>query len=318
MTTRHFKLQRRGFTLMELLVAMTVTTIIVAVLVSITGTAIDTWNRGRAELRAARQAKAMVDVMANDFESFVSRNMVSSEWLSAEFERTDGNNSNASYLVFFTAATDRYEGQVGVEGEDLGGDVSCVGYRLQWKDPIGVGTPEEYGTFVLNRFLVDPKPTFDTLLGRDDGSTLAAAFENEYGGDMGEDRNFLCENIYQFTVTFVIEAYHQEAPGDPAVLYTVPVSVGSSEGMTESFRIMGDGILIPDVGSMQAVADTPLTEEELQAGRLSSVEVSITVMSDNAVNLWRRGSAPSGEDELAAWIAKNTYNYSKLVLLPKM
>ena len=46
--------RRRGFTLMELMVAMAITTIIVTVLVSITSIALDTWNRSRTELRASR------------------------------------------------------------------------------------------------------------------------------------------------------------------------------------------------------------------------------------------------------------------------
>ena len=46
----------KAFTILELMVAMTITAIIVGVLVTITGTAIDTWNNSRNELRAARQA----------------------------------------------------------------------------------------------------------------------------------------------------------------------------------------------------------------------------------------------------------------------
>ncbi|MEI8038730.1 MAG: type II secretion system protein, partial [Verrucomicrobiota bacterium] len=66
MTHQRSQTNPRGFTLIELLVAMVITTIIVSVLVSITSLAMDTWNRSRSELRAARQAKTMVDSMAND------------------------------------------------------------------------------------------------------------------------------------------------------------------------------------------------------------------------------------------------------------
>jgi uncharacterized protein (TIGR02599 family) len=74
---------RRGFTLMELMVAMAITTIIVTVLVSITSIALDTWNRSRSELRASRQAKGMIDSMARDFEALVTRRGNTNEWLSA-------------------------------------------------------------------------------------------------------------------------------------------------------------------------------------------------------------------------------------------
>ena len=302
---------------------MTITTIIVGVLVTITGSAVDTWNRSRAELRAARQAKAMVEVMATDFEAWVTGNDRGSEWLAAEFEITAGGNPNAATLVFFTAATDRYDGEVGVDPYqedsetkgDLDGDVSCVGYRLQWKDPIGGGSPDELGTFVLNRLLVDPKPAFDNLLGRaSDTVTLASVFANQYGTEITADRNFLCENIYQFTVTFHIEAYNQRPSGPPR-LYTVPVSVGNEQGMTELFRLRGEGLEIEGANSLQAVADTDLTSEELQTGRLSAVEISISVMSDSAINLLRR---ERGLADDADWVAKNTFNYSKLIQLPKM
>ena len=72
-----------GFTLMELMVAMAITTIIVTVLVSITSIALETWNRSRAELRASRQAKSMIDTLARDFESLVTRRGNNNEWLSA-------------------------------------------------------------------------------------------------------------------------------------------------------------------------------------------------------------------------------------------
>ena len=73
MKTQRTSPARRGFTLMELMVAMAITTIIVTVLVSITSLALDTWNRSRAELRASRQAKTMIDTMSRDFESLVVR-----------------------------------------------------------------------------------------------------------------------------------------------------------------------------------------------------------------------------------------------------
>jgi len=194
--------KRKGFTLMELMVAMAITVIIVTVLVSITSIAIDTWNRSRSELRAARQAKSMVDSMARDFEALVSRPGNEYEWLTIDTANTVSTDksplpsTNASDLIFFTAATDRYKGNIGGTG-DLGGDVSCVGYQLFWKDPIDqAGTA--YKTFVLNRLLVDPKPAFDSLLGK---TNLAQAFSN-FSGDLEKTENFVCENVFQFTIMF--------------------------------------------------------------------------------------------------------------------
>ena len=83
MKTHSSRSRRSGFTILELMVAMTITAIIVGVLVTITGTAIDTWNRSRNELRAARQAEAIINVMTKDLESLVVRSDRPQEWLSA-------------------------------------------------------------------------------------------------------------------------------------------------------------------------------------------------------------------------------------------
>jgi len=165
---------KRGFTLVELIVAMAITIIIVGVLVSVTSIATDTWNRSRSELRASRQAKSMVDAMVRDFEALVIRSGNANEWLSAITEAdlpgsAGMSSANASKLIFFTSAADRYNGQIG-STDDLGGDVSCVAYELDYKDPLVVGG-EDFETFVLNRLLVDPKETFEKLLGEEDLTT---------------------------------------------------------------------------------------------------------------------------------------------------
>lgn len=290
MKAQRVALNQRGFTLMELMVAMAITTIIVTVLVSITSIAIDTWNRSRLELRAARQAKAMVDTMAKDFESMVTRRGNLNEWLSAKSKTVNGS-ANAVDLVFFSAATDRYNGQIGVAGVDNGGDVSCVGYRLDWKDPID-GAQSNFNTFVLNRYLVDPKPTFDALLGKPEIGNL---FSTTYGNELGKPEHFVCENVSQFTVTFRVEVIPEGATVPESRFVTV-----STSGGVEEFSIKGTGV------------DTLPADAVLKEGRITAVGISLTVLSDSAV---KAVSAKGGD---AAWMAKNSYNYSKLIQLPSM
>ncbi len=167
----------KGFTLIELLVAMAITTIIITILVSITGLSLDTWNRSRSEISASRQGKAMIDSMTRDFESMVVRKGNKFEWLYAAYSPTakgpkdDTNNKspNAADLVFFSAATDRYNGNIGDTeadpdtgdaGEDKGGDVSTIAYQLKYKDPIDGGdTEDRFKTFVLYRKIINPDNT---------------------------------------------------------------------------------------------------------------------------------------------------------------
>jgi prepilin-type N-terminal cleavage/methylation domain-containing protein len=284
---------RKGFTLMELMVAMAITVIIVTVLVSITSIAIDTWNRSRSELRAARQAKSMVDTMARDFEAMVTRSGGKDatgqpvEWLVADSTQSGNlgpsglSSANATNLIFFTAATDRYNGEIGKQGVDLGGDVSCVGYELFWKDPID-RNGDAFQTFVINRKLVDPKEAFDKLLGK---SGLVDAF-NATTKDIEDPENFVCENLFQFTVSF-----HLTTPTGLKV-----VTVGPS-GTVKKISIKGDGIEAVDVD---------------KSAKLTAVEISLTVLSDAGVAQLR--SRAPGPD----FMAKHSYQYSKLVQVPGM
>lgn len=291
---------------MELMVAMAITTIIVTVLVSITSIALDTWNRSRSELRASRQAKSMIDIMARDFEALVTRRGNSNEWLSAitDVSGTNANgnklvSSNASKLIFFTAATDRYNGDIG-KAADKGGDVSCVGYQLDYRDPIaltGSGSGTGFETFVLSRLLVNPDSTFADLLGKTD---LAAAFST-YSSQISDPGNFVCENIYQFTMTFHVQV--TDTTQSPALVKDVPVTLG---GSYTGFRILGSGI------KTEPVSSDPL----LASGRVTAVEVSTTVISDFGIDQIKRRN-PTG-DQLTEFLAKNSYQYTKLIQLPGM
>lgn len=301
---------RRGFTLMELMVAMAITTIIVTVLVSITSIALETWNRSRAELRAARQAKSMIDVMAADFQGMVSRRGNTNEWLSAiaENQLPGGKilSTNASKLIFFTAATDRYDGKIGTT-DDKGGDVSCVGYLLDYRDPMSV-SGNEFQTFVLNRLLVNPDKTFEDLLGKPD---LTAAFST-YSNQLSDPKNFVCENVFQFTVSFKVEVTTVPATGNtPATIVNVPVTIGktSSGQTTSSFRVKGSGIVAE-------VSGGEVTTEQLLTGRITAIEISATVISDFGIDQMKR--RPFTPTQQAEFMAKNSFQYSKLVQVSSM
>jgi prepilin-type N-terminal cleavage/methylation domain-containing protein len=308
---------KRGFTLMELMVAMAITTIIVTVLVSITSIALDTWNRSRAELRASRQAKSMIDIMARDFESFVSRKSNKNEWLSATSDPSDlgekMKSTNATKLIFFTAATDRYEGKIGDPVVDLGGDVSCVAYQLEYKDPINPGAASSFKSFVLSRLLIDPKNTYDKLLGKtniDAGQDLETVFNTGFAGQITQPKYFVCENIFQFSVTFQVQAVKNT--GTVSEVVTLPVTIGRTDSLqtSKNFKIQGSGIVTQATGGN-------VTPAELAAGRVTAVEISATVLSDFAVE---RIKTQVFKDAAAKskFMAQNSYEYTKVVPIPSM
>lgn len=318
MKTHRQPAKRSGFTLMELMVAMAITTIIVTVLVSITSIALETWNRSRSELRASRQAKGMTDILARDFEGLVLRRNGLNEWLSARSADLQGSKSlksaNAAELDFLTAATDRYDGNIGIPTKDLGGDVSSVGYRLAYKDPLESGKAGS-DTFVLYRKLANPDETFNKIIGPD----IQTAFDSVYKtADITKSENFVCENILQFSVTFNVEV--QDKTSTPPKTYIVPVIVdasSSSANQVKELSITGSGVVITSQASSFSVGSKSFSLAEVQAGRVVSVQVALTVVSDFGIDQINKREFKSPEAK-EKFLAQNSYQYTKLVQLPSM
>ncbi|MEP4078899.1 PulJ/GspJ family protein [Haloferula sp.] len=306
MRTRSSKSRKSGFTLIELMVSMGITAIIITVLVTITGVATDTWTRSRAQLRASRQAKVLIDTMAKDFESLVSRHGDNYEWLYIAMDpnadlpqvvKEGGANSNVAAFTFFTAATDRYNGQIGGSA-DAGGDVSCVAYRMRFQDPIeGTTGDEDTSTFVFYRKLINPDETFDKLLGEPELDAAYSSFENS----VSDEENFVCENVHQITATFLVEVKRSGTQQVDTARVTLDSSSSSGE-----FRLKGSGIEV-----VNAEISDSYTADEVAAGRLSGVELSVSVLSD--AGMIRRNAAGGLTDKD---YSRQSFHYSRVIDVP--
>lgn len=175
---------------------------------------------------------------------------------------------------------------------------------MYYKDPID-SSGTTFRTFVLNRLLVNPDDTFRDLLGKTD---LTSAFTN-YSTKLDDTENFLCENVFQFTVTFHIEASH--ADGTTTKLVTVPVVIGqtSAAQVTSSFKIKGSGIETDATPS-------GVTADELKGGQITAMEVSLTVLTDYAADQLR--NRPFTDSQKSQFLAKNSFQFTKLVPIPRM
>lgn len=301
---------RKGFTLLELMVAMAITSVIVTVLVTITSVATDTWTRSRSETRAARQAKVMLDAMAKDLESLVSRRGNDSEWLYAAVSRLDApkvsssqsGDTNAAELIFTTAATDRYSGQIGDAFPNNVGDVSTAAYRLAYQDPIDGTQNRDTSTFALYRLLVDPDETFEKILGAKDLDTAFGSFS----GNITDEKNFVCENVHQFTVTFLVEVTPAATGTGTAPKPKVVRLTLSSDNSSGEFRLKGTGI-------STNLTTNGATAAEITAGRLTGIELSISVLSDAGLARMSGGQGLKPAD-----YTRNVYHYSRLVNVPSM
>ena len=305
--------QRRwhGFTLVELIVAMFITTLILSLLVGITGVSLDGWRASRNKVRTARQAKLALDQMSKDFESMVVRSGNNFEWLYASVDGGVGDGTipqgDAARLAFFTGATDRYNGQIGVPAVDAGGDVSAVGYRLVYKDPIR-NDEGDRSVFALYRVLVDPDEAFEELLGQSEllsGAGVGGPF-GEFMERADNISNFVCENIYSLSVGFVVA--YPETQGGSVITKHRRLSVidTSGEAAVDEFRIRGNGIV---------AQPEPPDAESIAGGSVVNVDISITVVTDSAMATIREGRLQG--EQLDEFINKNSYRFAKTVVLPQ-
>lgn len=291
---------RSGFTLVELLVALGITAVIVSMLVTIAAVALTGYTASRNQVKAAREAKSAFDQISRDLESLVFRSGGNFDWMWVSSDGTPPGPANnqspsASRAVFFTAATDRYDGALNT-ANDLGGDVSTVGYRLLYRDPVTDVDDNEFSTFILYRQLIDPDETYNTLLAQPD---LEVAYQ-AFSANESNSASFVCENIYEFSLSFTVEfALNGQVTREKVLV------VNSGGGnVVSDFRLRGDGIVA------DGDAATPFAD-----GRIVAADLSLTVIDDSALEILRTSNLPDNTKNQL--IEKNAYHFSKTISLPQ-
>jgi len=294
----------KGFTLVELLISMTITLIIVGLLTGMTKIAIGAWVTTNNKVKSSRLATEVFEVVGRDLEGLVVRSGNTFEWLNIAANGLTGSDVgpgggkdivNTFDINFFTATPDRYDGQIGVAGAD--GDVSLVRYRLIYQDVIvggaGVGTTPVYS---LYRDRVEPDEVFQSLLGQD---VLAAPLANL--GAINEVENILADNIYDFTLSFNFEF---TVDNGTKIYERVTVRAGGDN----SLSIKGNDILIGG------------TSIEIPAGaaspRLASADISVFVISDRGMRALEF-QPDLNPTEFAEFLKEHGDSYTKSVLLPQ-
>lgn len=306
--------QPSGFSLVELLVAMTITALIVVSLASVSSMAMNTWSRSKGEIRASQQAKVLLDQLAKDFESMVVRRGNNYEWLLAQAAGTSANMAtNVPTLTFYTAATDRYDGNIGNHTFDLGGDVSLVNYVHTIRDNFNLpdSDPDSIRSYMLARRLIDPKATFDSYLGRNNLASAATftSFRRE---------EQLSENIGAYTLTFNFEfPVANPGPGMPKseiVPVTLTNSTVGNSASVKSIKIQGDRVTFdPSPSNWPALSPGLLTDNP----KLVSVGMAVTVFTDNGMRriaaAFKAGNMAAVTNQKAAMYNKESFTYTRVV-----
>ena len=356
--------QARGFTLLELMVAMSITVILLGIVTYLTSMSMDTYKKSRDQVRSARQAKEALDAIGKDFQSMVLRKDGNDfEWLHAEVEPelvgdtaanitlagpANKKITNACRVIFFAGAADRYGG----DASGGSGDVSAVSYRLVYRDQISNEDPDADGAhpvFTLYRQIIDPDETF---LGREinpgppptyDATKALLGVPNlkeayELGGvashesDSSNAENVLVENVYELTMTFLVQVTLVDDPINPDpdnnVSHVLRVTIKDSD--VSDFSVSGNGlswsgtIRLPENKSIQSTTSQVqftsgdlngryITPAIIKAGQVVGVEISITVLSDQGLVLAQKSGIPRGEI-----IEEYGYHFTKTINVPRL
>ena len=316
----------RGFTLIELMTAMAITGMLVLVIMQLTNQSIDLWRAVSEDVSTSSRSRSALQILSHDFESFQMRGYDNKyQWLFAKADQSMGNVPKglkiprSAQCVFFTCAPDRNPSvssspslrsnyrEARAHNRDTQGDVNAVGYRLMFRDQIlnvpGADGPDEgvYPLFSLYRQVVQPRPTFENLLGKESLEAAYSRFEQD------DEKNFLCENILELNISFQIRYSNSEADVEAGrVDYkVVNVPIVSSNNSTNKVAVYGDRI---EAGG-----------SKYENARIDSAMLSITVLTEEGVAMVEqiRQGRRRAPKKMADFFAKYTRSYSRMVALPQ-
>ena len=145
---------RSAFTLIEIMVATVVMLILVGLVVQITSSVLNVWNRASGKLAANAEARIAMDLLTQDLQTAVFRNN-GQQWLRVEGpEDIDGlYDSQTVALKLFSPALDR--------DVTSAGDICAIAYRLEYQSSYTGGS----NVYALYRSIAKPDDTFTYLLG---------------------------------------------------------------------------------------------------------------------------------------------------------
>ena len=292
--TAHKKMKKRGFTLIEILVATAIMVVMTGMVIQITSQVLNVWNRSSGRLSANAQARIAMELLTNDLETAVLRNN-GQQWLRveggsdgvADVVNTAPYKSKTVALKLFSPAMDR--------NTELPGDLCGIAYRLEYQGSYdGANAPNVYA---LYRKREDPEATFKALL---DTRSAADSEQDELIGSKGsamtsdlwvkneilDDSNFLASNIIDFQVL----VYGLNAAGDSVELLTTE----DADGLIETYAFGGSG------GS---------TKVPLYA------EITLRVISDEADALLASGQIAQTGLSVEEYVNANSETYTRRVEL---
>ena len=165
----------KGFTLVEILTATAIMSLIISLVMVILTQVMTAWNRSTDNLTFSTNARFVFDTITQDLQGCILRSD-GNQWLSLTTDNppTGANIPAAadSRLIFFTSTPmhlAKDSSTPGAVGKTIAGDICAVEYRVVYADPFGTppapGATTTTNTFSLHRVVIDPVSTFYGISG---------------------------------------------------------------------------------------------------------------------------------------------------------
>lgn len=293
----------RGFTLIEVLTATGIMTVVILVVLSLTTNVLNIWNRSTGKLSANYEARVALDILARDLESMILRNRDQC-WLEVIYAEPNGADVISDYqdavpqtasIYLLAPVIDRP--RYNSTGNEILGDVCLEVFSLAYRNPFtGSNDSSPPPLFGLYRFVVDAENTFEHVLSI--ASYIAAPNQNllsgltpQYYDEDGnlapstalldvsdsdstifESENFLSANIVDFQIIFWYRR----------------LTDGTFEALTNSGDATGDPISFVYANGIYRLGTV---DKIVNAGPLEFADITITVMSEEGMALVENADA---------------------------
>lgn len=276
------KYTNRGFTLVELLVAMVITVLLMGVLMNVAATSATVLTRAQTRLDLADKTERIFDILESDISSMIIRRddrhwfyaglpwdgaSNQPNYLSVSNDTAVSQSSNAvtsvgsfafpsvSNFVFYTSVVDSYDGfrnDSAAGNHDKGGDVSLVEYQLDFRNVLNeLGdataiTTAEADSPALFRWLEFPDNAFESL---STPGTLLEVLHNTSSGAFAADKqktySLLSSQVYSMSSTFNISYTNASGDTEYGYIALTPHS-GSGDYQATTIGIGPSGVLFSD------------------------------------------------------------------------
>lgn len=245
---RRLFIQKSGFTILELLVATSVSVILLGLFLSVSTNILDAWGSSRDSLSSNATARIVLDTLAGDLESAIIRNgdgvwlacdlletkNNSGRWESARNEKPTGTQS--LQIDFENPALTSNDYRFGVAGSwvrffaspvdasstENGGDINAIAYQLIRRKPHSQASEAEE-SYNLYRSIVRADHTLSEAI-EDSGYFIDQFDGASYEGQAGEilsprnDSSLLARGVVDFGIVF----YATDSLGNREVLFPKP------------------------------------------------------------------------------------------------